>query len=129
MILSVLSTSGMGNFLQLVPILFAFIFVLILTYFSTKWIAKYQYSMNKNRNLHIIETFRITNNKCIQIIQVGTSYFVIAVCKDTVTLLGKLEQEQLTWMPESEEQNLEAGKSFQEILQKMKKKKEKLPRK
>lgn len=126
MILSVINTSGWDSFFQLITVLFIFVFVMAITYFCTRWIAKYQKGITVNRNIRVIETFRITNNKYLQIIEVGTVYFVIAVCKDTVTYLCEIDREQLTWMPEDGTQTPVVNESFQEILQKLK---DKLPRK
>ena len=76
--------------------------------------------------MRVVETFRITNNKFIQIVEVGKVYFVIAICKDTVTMLGRLEKEELIWIPDCDEQTPMVNENFQQILQKFK---DKLPRK
>ena len=51
-------------------------------------------------NVEVIETFRLTQNKYIQIVRVSTRYYSIAVCKDTITMLGELNGEDLT-IPET----------------------------
>lgn len=126
MVLSAIGTSGWDSFFQLMGVLLIFVFVLAITYLCTRWIARYQKGISANKNIRVIETFRITNNKFIQIIEVGAVYMVIAVCKDTVTLLGEIDKEQLTWLPENETQTPVVNENFQEILQKLK---DKLPRK
>lgn len=92
--------SGFDSFLQLLGVLLIFIFVLIITYFTTKWIANYQKGQNYNKNLRIVETIRITNNKYIQIVEAGKEYLVIAVGKDEIHLLTKLSEDQLKVLPE-----------------------------
>lgn len=121
-----ISTSSWDNFFRLMGVLLIFVFVLGLTYFCTRWIAKYQGSLHPTKNIKIIETYRITNNKFIQIVEVGKVCLVIAVCKDTITLLCEMTREELAWLPESDEQPPVVSENFQEILRKLK---ERLPRK
>ena len=126
MILSAINTSGWESFLQLMTVLFIFLFVMVITYVCTRWIAKFQKGLNLNKNIRVLETFRITGNKYLQIIEVGTVYMVIAVCKDTITYLCEIDKEQLSWISEDNMQTPVVNENFQEILQKLK---EKLPRK
>lgn len=114
-------SSGWESFVQLVSVLLIFLFVLALTYIATKWFAKYQQGAMTNKNIRIIESFRMANNKFIQIIKVGEKYLVISVCKDTIQVLTELTEEQLTWVPpEYEVGKGAANESFQEILNKLK---------
>lgn len=126
MILSAVDTSGWDSFFQLISVLFIFLFVMVITYICTRWIARYQKGININKNIRVVETFRITNNKYLQIIEIGMVYVVIAVCKDTVTYLCEIDKENLSWLPDSNVQTPVVNENFQEILQKLK---EKLPRK
>ena len=81
----------------------------------------------KNRNIQVIETFRVNNNKFIQIIQVGKKYLVISVCKDTINILAELIEEELIWKPSTEDfQGSNINESFQEVFNKLK---DKIPRK
>ena len=95
MILLQMKTSGFDSFIQLLGVLLIFIFVLAITYFTTKWIAGYQKSRSFNKNLRIVETLRLTQNKYIQIIEAGEVYLVIGVGKDEITMLTTLTKEQL----------------------------------
>ncbi len=47
--------------------------------------------------MELVESLRISNNKYLQIVRAGERYLVIAVCKDTVTLLAEMEKDELTW--------------------------------
>lgn len=84
-----------GGYAQLISVLVIFVFVLGITAWSTKWIANYQKQQNAGSNIEIMETTRIANNKYLQLIRVGDTYKVIAVCRDTVTMLGEVPKEQL----------------------------------
>ncbi|MFP3154081.1 flagellar biosynthetic protein FliO [Lachnospiraceae bacterium ZAX-1] len=122
-----INSSGLESFFQLIVVLFIFLLVLALTYFTTKWIARYQKGVATNKNIRVIETFRVTNNKFIQIIEIGEVYLVISVCKDTIGILTELTKEQMTWMPSKDEFRAGTGtEAFQDILKKLK---EKIPKK
>lgn len=126
MILAEIS-SKWESFFQLIGILLIFLFVLVITYFTTRWIAQYQQGMVKNKNIQVVETFRVSNNKFIQIVQVGKKYLVISVCKDVINILTELREEELVWKPSQEQsQGIKANESFQEVLGRLK---DKFPRK
>lgn len=113
-------SSGWESFFQLIGVLLIFLFVLVITYFTTKWIAGYQKGTMSNKNIRVIETFRVNNNKFIQIIQIGEKYLAVSVCKDTMNVLTELTEEQLTWLPSEEEKSAAKNPNFQEIFEKLK---------
>lgn len=91
--MSILLTAA--SYAQFITVLVIFVLVLGVTAWVTRWMASYQKLQNANCNIEIIETARITNNKYIQLVRVGDTYMAIAVCKDTVTMLGEVPAEQL----------------------------------
>ena len=109
-------SDGVSSFVQFITVLAIFVFVLAITYFSTKWIADYQKGKAVCKNLDVIETHRISNNKYLQIVKAGEKYLVIAVCKDTITMLTELNAEQIDFSASHSEEN----KGFKELLQKAK---------
>lgn len=111
-----LTSDGIDSIVQLITVIFIFIFVLALTYLSTVFLARMQSGQQANQNIAVIETFKITQNKFIQIIRVGEKYFAIAVCKDTITLLGEVSQEEITVLAKGNESTM----SFMEIFNKAK---------
>lgn len=117
MILSV--TSTIDSVVQFLGGLFIFLFVCVLTYFGTRFIATIQKGQMKCTNIDVVETFRIAPNKYVQIIRIADEYVAISVCKDTVTFLTKVDKGQLELMPE----NTVVGTAvFQDILEKAKQK-------
>jgi flagellar protein FliO/FliZ len=114
-------TSSFESFMQLIGVLLIFIFVLVITYLATRWIASYQRGHSFNKNLQVIETLKITANKYIQIVEAGDEYLVIAIGKDEVRLLTKLTREQLKEMPSEQMPSGISSESFKEILEKWKK--------
>ncbi len=90
-----LLTGTPGSYAQFITVLLIFVVVLGITAVVTRWLASYQKQQSVNENIEIIETTRIANNKYIQIIRAGEKYMVIAVCKDTVTMLGEIPEDSL----------------------------------
>lgn len=115
-------TFRIDSVVQLITVLLIFAFVLLITYTVTRWIGKYQQGQQYNKNIHVVETFRVTNNKYIQIIKVAESYLVIAICKDSITMLTRLSEEEIKGLKEN---TMESGKDFQEIFKQLKNRKQK----
>ena len=111
-------TSGFDSIVQFITILFIFVFVLAVTWVSTRYIAGIQKEQYRTGNMELIETLRISNNKYLQIVRVGNKYFCMAVCKETVTMLGEIQKEDMVFS----ENNLNAAMDFQKILEKVKRK-------
>lgn len=110
MILAYTKTNGIIQFLTVLVI---FVFVLAVTYFATRFVGTYQKNTMIGRNITVLETLRISSTKYIQIIKTGDKCFVIAVCKDTVTLLGEVEEETLSFAEGNKE-------GFKDIFEKFK---------
>ena len=108
--------SSLDSIVQLFTVLLIFIFVLVLTYFTTRFAGGLQKQSMLSPNVDIVETFRLAQNKYLQIIRVGEKYFSIVVCKDTVTLLGEMTKDDIT-IPDTK---IGTTMSFQEILDKAK---------
>lgn len=109
-------SSGWEAFVQFFTVAVIFVLVLGLTYLTTRWTAGFQKSRMGQSNIEIIDTVKLTANKYVQIVRCGTKYLAIAVCKDTVTVLAELTQEDIksSAKPENEKFN------FHEILEKAK---------
>lgn len=112
------SFSSISAFAQILTLIFVFIFVLAITYFTTRIVGGYQKQKLAGSNIKILETLRISNSKYIQIVKIGEKYFAMAVCKDTITYLCELNGEDLIYNSVSDESHLE---SFKDILDRFKK--------
>ena len=119
----ILAATSLDSFVQLITVLIIFVFVLILTYFTTRWMAGIQKGRSFNKNLRIIETISVGNNKMISIVEAGKKYSVVSIGKDNVTYLTELKEEELKDLsfkdPQSMTQNTE---SFSAIMDKLKEK-------
>ncbi|WMC93004.1 flagellar biosynthetic protein FliO [Kineothrix sp. MB12-C1] len=85
----------MNSFLQLITVLFIFVFVLVITWFFTRWMTSLQSGAKGSTNIEVIETYKLTANKYIQIVRTGDKYLAIAIGKDTVTMLAEIPEEQI----------------------------------
>lgn len=124
--MTILLSSSFHSLVQLIGVLIIFAFVLGITYLTTRWMGGFQKSRSNNKNLHIIETINVGNNKYISIVEAGTVYLVVSVGKDEVHLLTQLTREQLKDFSFEHVGEKESQESFTEILEKLK---DKLPKK
>ncbi len=90
-----MSSSG-DNFFRFLVALFAFIVVIIATYYVSKWTAGYQKARLSTRNFEVVDTMRIATNKYLMIIRVGRDkYFSVGVGKDEMIMMGEHSKEEL----------------------------------
>ena len=114
-----LTESGqVDSFVQFVTVLLLFLMVLIITYGVTRWISGIQKTQMIGRNMEVIDTMRISSSKYLQIVRAGDKYLVMAVCKDTVTMLAEVSKESL--IIEATETGSVYQLGFHEILEKIK---------
>lgn len=114
----------MDSFIKLMVSILIFAFVLLLTRFTTKYIAKLQKVRMTGENISVIETQRLSNTKSLYIVKIGQEYFALAAGKDTVSVIGKLDSSGLN-LPVENPDSPETGDSFGRILEKFKKKQDK----
>lgn len=115
----ILLLSGSGeNVLRLISAIIVFFLVLVITYLVTRWIGKYQQGISGSRNIVVLETFKVTQNKYLQVVKVGEVYMVIAICKDSITMLTRLDETELGDIPTSLEGKTD---NFAEVLERFKK--------
>lgn len=110
--------TGVNGIAQLITVAVLFILVLVMTYFTTRFVGRYQKGQLTGNNIQVLDTLRLSQNKLIQIVRVGEKYFAIASCKDTVTLLGEVDGDKLV----VKEQGTTSNMDFESILKRFKKK-------
>ncbi len=104
--------TGKDSYVQLITVLVVFVVVLAITAVVTKFIVRYQKSLGFGSNIEVLETAQIAAGKYIQLVRLGGTYAAIAVCKDTVTMLCQVPEEQIA----KKEQSGEPGMKFKELL-------------
>lgn len=122
----IIGSTGWDSFVQLLVVLVIFVFVLAITALTTKWIGGYQKTQMSNKNMRVVESLRLGNNKFLALVEVGEIYLVVGVGKDEVHTIAKLTKDELPELLSFEETNVSNGvEGFQEILEKVKRKKDK----
>ncbi|MBR5360023.1 MAG: flagellar biosynthetic protein FliO [Lachnospiraceae bacterium] len=106
---------GTNSVLQFLTLLFIFIFIIGITYFTVRWMGRIGQGQSKYSNIEVIETRRITNNKFLQIIKAGDKYLLISVGKDEINMISELNGDSLELEPEN---SSEQSMSFSSILDK-----------
>ena len=115
-------SASMESFIQLIVTLLIFIFVLVITYITTRWIGNYQKGHMNSKNLRMIETIPAGQNKHICLLKAGTEYLVVAIGKDEIHPLATLSEDQLTDLSFMNEipNTVVPSESFQEIFGQLK---------
>ena len=101
-----LTSSGVDSIVQLITVVIIFLFVLVLTYSATRFTAELQKGKMSRANIDVIETLKIAPTKYIQIVKIGEKYFSYVICKDTVTLLGELSEDDVSELEKTQTSSL-----------------------
>ena len=91
------STSKIDSVAQLLTVILLFVVVLGATWLTTRYVAGVQKGKMKGSNFEVIDTFRLTQNKFVQILRIGKRYMAVAICKDTVTVLRELDESEIVF--------------------------------
>lgn len=103
------------NAFQLFGLIVLFCFVIAATYLTSKFVGQYKLGQMKNRNFKVIETYKVSPNKFLQLIKVGEKCIVIGIGKDEIHKIAELSLDQVNMIQE-EGQN---GMKFSELIAKM----------
>lgn len=87
--------AGIEGFAQFLTAILIFLFVLLITYFTTRLIGNFQKNQFAYRNFEAIESFRITNGKYLQLVKVGDRYIVLGIGKDSVSMICELSPDEV----------------------------------
>lgn len=103
------------SILELFFLLGIFALVLVACVLTTRFVAGHQMQRGRNSNFKPIETYQITQNRFLHLVQIGTRYFVVSVTKENISFIAELKEEDIVAMPEKGKQ-----RSFREILSEFK---------
>ncbi|MDR2903570.1 MAG: flagellar biosynthetic protein FliO [Clostridiales bacterium] len=99
---------------QLFFLIFVFAGVIVLAYYSTKWIASAKHS-RRGGNLNLIESMSIGHQSAVALIRAGKKVLLIGVTKDNIGLLSEMEEDSIS-IPETKTQAIPI--SFEKYLKK-----------
>ena len=107
--------STWDSFIQLVGLSLLLIVILIAAYYTTKFVGGIKVGQLKNSNFKVIDAYRISPNKVIQIVKIANKYMVIAVGKDSINYITELEEAEIFFRDENTGEKL----IFKQILEKL----------
>ena len=113
--------NSIQSLFELLGLILIFVIVLVVCYYTTKFVAGRQLVQKKMGNFEMVETFPIAQNKYLQLIRMGNKYVVISVSKDNVTYITEIDEAQVCQIQNSTQTS---GKSFMEVLSGLTKKQE-----
>ena len=102
--------SGTESILKLIGLIILCILIIAASFFVTRFIGRRETGMSGNSNFKAIDAYRLGPNRFIQLVQIGSRYFVIAVSKDNINLICELDKEDIRFRTESRKI------SFKEIM-------------
>ena len=109
------------SLIELFSLIIVFVIVLVVCYYTTKFVAGRQLVQKKAGNFEVVETFPIAQNKYLQLVRMGNKYVVISVTKESVTYVTELSEDEICRIQKS---SSVSGKSFTEVLSRFSKKTE-----
>lgn len=109
---------------NLFGIILVFLFILGLSYLATKFIGNSSLLQQKNKNIQVIETYKLAPNKYIQIVRVGKKYIALGIGKEEIEFLSEISDEDLL-LETFSDQSPDSPELFKEILAKVGKKSKK----
>lgn len=110
------SGMNLNSVAQLLTMIIVFVLVLFMAYAASRFAGSLQKSRMTGSNLKIIETVNIGNNQFLQIVNVGKKYILVGICKDSITYLGELDEDDLTI-----QENSSSDDDFKKILARLRK--------
>ena len=102
--------NAVNNFARFITMLIIFILVLLLTYYTTRFVAGAKKGSFKTGNMELLESLQLGGGKYLQLIRIGSRYVVVSVTKDRVEMLTELDADEYVKSAEA------SGGSFTEIL-------------
>ena len=90
-----------------------FALVLVACVFTTRFVAGRQMQRGRSSNFKPIETYQITQNRYLHLVQIGTRYFVVSVTKENISFIAELSEEELSLRTETPKKG---PRSFKDIL-------------
>lgn len=101
---------------ELVVLVLIFALILVACVVTTRFIAGRQIQRGRNSNFKPLETYQVAQGRYLQLVQIGTRYFVISVTKDSIRLIAEMKEEEIS----IKEDSGKGIRPFKEILSEFK---------
>lgn len=109
--------AGFESVFRFIVTLILFIVVLAVCYLTTVWIGNFQKGKFGRGNIEVVEVYKISGNKYIEIVRIGNKYYALAVSKDRVEKIDVLEENEIE-LPDGTFANV--NETFAQVLEKFK---------
>lgn len=107
--------SSWDSFIQMIGLIILLILILAATYYTTKFVGGMKLGQMKNSNFKVIDAYRISPNKVMQIVKIGNKYIVIAISKDTINYITELDEAELFIREEQTAEKLSFKETFDKL--------------
>lgn len=88
--------SSSNSIWELIGLALLLIVILIATYYTTRFVGRAKGNQLRTGNFDLIDSYRISPNKMLQIIKVSGKYLVIAISKENIEFITELEEDKVT---------------------------------
>lgn len=105
---------GVDGFIQLVTIIAIFVFVLVITYFTTRFVGGYAKSKVITGNIELIDSMKIAPSGYIAVVRVASKYIAVGIGKNEISFLCELPGEDVM----IRDAGGVAGYDFKELIEK-----------
>lgn len=102
--------NAVNNIARFITMLIIFILILLLTYYTTRFVAGAKKGSLSATNMELLESLQLGQGKYLQLMRLGSRYVVLAVSKDRVELVTELPADEYIPAPSS------SGGDFKDIL-------------
>ena len=90
--------TGVSSAAELLSALAIFALVLLVTYFTTRFVGSYGKKMVTGRNMQVLESLRLSGGKCLDLVKIGDKYVVLGESKERVDFLCEVSGDQIVPM-------------------------------
>ena len=105
---------GVDGFIQLVTVIALFVFVLVITYFTTRFVGGYAKSKVITGNIELIDSMKIAPSGYIAVVRVASKYIAVGIGKNEISFLCELPGEDVM----IRDAGGVAGYDFKELIEK-----------
>lgn len=110
------TASSYDSVWQLVSLVLILVIILVAAYYTSRFIGGMKLGQMKKSNFQVIDSYRVTPNKALQIVKIGNKYVVISIGKDNISYITELDESEVVI-----KEPYQGGKqSFKQILDKLK---------
>ncbi len=85
--------AGWESIGELITVVIIFIFVVAVTYFTTRFVGTYEKERLKGSNIEVIESQRVASNSYIMIVRVADKTIAVGVSKNEIRMLTEVDGE------------------------------------